>query len=143
MSKIFNKSYSGKIQFIGDFESFYKSDSPWNQDLEGKHLIKEYLYSRKNILTHLSKLNFKSLADIGCGYGKFTNEIKLRFLDKYLYFNIFMNKSHEYGEKHFRNGELFSKYMVEKYNLYLALTSNKKIGDNHSYEVIFDVNKKY
>lgn len=201
--KISNK----KIEFEGDFEKFYKNNNSFNQDLENDHLLEEYIYSRNQIISNLSGLDFHSLADIGCGFGLFTNEIKtnnpnkqidgydvsktaikiaksrynINFFEhditskplskkydlillnqviyylqederssfnnlisstnKYMYFSIFMNDDHKYGKLHFRRGDLFTKYLIEKFNFTVLLSNNKKIYNNNCFEIIFDINQ--
>ena len=75
------KNVSNKIEFEGNFEKFYKNNNSFNQDLENNHLLEEYIYSRNQIISNLSELDFHSLADIGCGFGLFTNEIKSNYPD--------------------------------------------------------------
>lgn len=201
------KNVSNKIEFEGNFEKFYKNNNSFNQDLENNHLLEEYIYSRNQIISNLSELDFHSLADIGCGFGLFTNEIKSNYPDKqidgydisktaikiaksryninffeyditskplekkydlillnqviyylledegcsfnnmisstnkYIYFSIFMNDDHKYGKLHFRRGDLFIKYLTEKYNFSVLLSNNKKINNNNCFEIIFDINQ--
>ena len=81
-SNIFKKTKKG-VKFIGNFEKYYRNnDDYWNQDLTTPHLKEEYLYSRNQILHHLSQINFNSLMDIGCGNGFFTSHIFKKFPKK-------------------------------------------------------------
>lgn len=204
---IFEKK-SGKIEFIGKFEDKYEENDPWNQNLTNKHLYDEYTYSRKMILKNLQKINFETLADVGCGFGKFTYDLKKKFsnkiidgfdislkavnnakkeygkyirfsnhniaeqplnkkydvvmlnqvlyylledynacfqniinsTNKFLYFSIFMNENHEYGDLQFKNRDLFIKLMEKNYDLSLKISNVKKINNNFCNEIVFCVN---
>jgi len=70
---IFSKNNKGELNFVGDFEGFYKENTdPWGQsgytDIKYK---KYYDYSRNNINRVIKSLNKKniSILEVGCGLG--------------------------------------------------------------------------
>jgi SAM-dependent methyltransferase len=66
---IFKKNNKG-IEFVGDFEGYYKNESdPWGQSGGDKRLGKYYAYSRKNIVNHLSKIDVETVLEVGSGLG--------------------------------------------------------------------------
>ena len=76
------KSYHDYVikngKFIGEFEKMYQScTDPWHQD------SKQFYF--KELSIKLLKLygfdGFRSILDIGCGKGKFTNELEQAFPD--------------------------------------------------------------
>lgn len=71
---IFNEK-NGKLEFIGDFESFYQNnDDPWGQSGKSSSLMKYYASSRKKLLQQISSLpNNKDICELGCGLGYVTS----------------------------------------------------------------------
>jgi SAM-dependent methyltransferase len=58
------------IEFVGDFNGFYENESdPWGQSGGDKRLGEYYAYSRKNIVSNLSKNNIKTALEVGSGLG--------------------------------------------------------------------------
>lgn len=121
---IFIKSRD-KINFVGNFEDFYNKKNNWNQDLEGNHLLEEYNYSRNKILDNLKNFSLQSIADIGCGYGMFTNQIKVSFpkikVSGYDISKTSINIAKNRYKKNlnFYNHDIISQPLEQKYDLLL------------------------
>ena len=64
-----NKNES--LKFIGNFEEYYKNEKdPWGQSGTDDRLKEYYLYSRKNLVDNIKKLeNINNVLEIGCGHG--------------------------------------------------------------------------
>lgn len=122
--EIFMKS-KDKIKFVGNFENFYNKKNDWNQDLERNHLLEEYNYSRNKILDNLKNFSLNSIADIGCGYGMFTNQLKVSFpnikVSGYDISKTSINIAKNRYEKNlnFYNHDIISHPLKQKYDLLL------------------------
>ena len=81
MNHVF-KPAGEKLQFVGDFESLYKSeDDPWEQSGETGKMGLYYTHSRGRLCTQLKKINPGTLLEIGSGLGYKLNVIQKHFPD--------------------------------------------------------------
>lgn len=69
------KEENGEINFVGDFEGFYKSaDDPWGQRGDDDRLREYYAFSRLNLLNTIKSLldsekEAMDILEVGCGLG--------------------------------------------------------------------------
>ena len=79
---IFQKDKDGRLNFVGDFEGYYKEvNDPWEQAGGSDRMGSYYNYSRENLVQMLEGLVTKdsSLLEVGCGLGHVAEKIKTQF----------------------------------------------------------------
>ena len=70
---IFRENSEGELQFIGDFDGLYTSDSdPWGQSsnsADGSDYSKYYNFSRTRLGEEITNFKKQDLLEVGCGAG--------------------------------------------------------------------------
>ena len=77
---IFREGDHGKLEFIGNFEALYQSESdPWFQSGTGEDIAAYYAWSRQRLIAQLETLSPTSILEVGCGLGYVTQELDQAF----------------------------------------------------------------
>lgn len=68
---IFKRNKQGELEFVGDFNGYYQSDSdPWQQKAAQGDMASYYQFSRQNLAKFLTKYQAEDrLFEVGCGLG--------------------------------------------------------------------------
>lgn len=74
---VFRDSADGRLEFVGDFDGFYRAvDDPWGQTGADWRMGDYYRYSRSNIVRLISSLALPPrLLEVGCGLGQVCRQI--------------------------------------------------------------------
>ena len=141
--KIFKKSKSGRLIFIGNFDDLYaESEDPWDQSNSfATDMSNYYDESRNHLLDKLSLIkDIKSLkvAEVGCGLGYILNLISDKFDNNNLYgFDISQNAINRARQIHPRIG-IFSCHNIIKSKL--PISPDVVILSNLLWYILEDIN---
>lgn len=78
---IFRTKEDGTLNFVGDFEGYYRSDNnPWGQEGNDDRLREYYAFSRSKILDAVksfldSKAKSMDILEVGCGLGYVSSKL--------------------------------------------------------------------
>ena len=116
--KVFKKNKDGSLDFVGDFESLYCSDSdPWDQSSpDGSLMTSFYNLSRTETIQFISKSCSADsvICEIGCGTGYLTNQLFNAFPDGTIHGCDISKTAVEIAKRNFSHISFFEHNILEK-----------------------------